>query len=219
MRPSERKKWFLFAFCLWGLVWWRYGQQKNHPEVKLLGEPERLDIGKGPRPVLEKNLISPPRAPASQVTKVPEKELFPTVIEQQDYRWDYEPQLRAISRRERLPPDVKVLGERPGFLLVSAENLPPILKGKTYPLMRRSDSGLMGIYTGVMKVMGPTEQFEEGRFVAECACTIEEKHPDIKVYLLRANGGQDERLQKWLKDKAYFNYLEWEILDRPRTSR
>jgi len=86
---------------------------------------------------------------------------------------------------------------------------------ETFAVVERSDNGVLGVMTGVLKAMGDRG---DGDFLNECPGEMVESYPALKSHLLRPSGEPDE-FHNCLTALNRFKRLEWEILDRPRGPR
>jgi hypothetical protein len=199
------------------VAWWIYPADKtvavkapaaaSAPPV-LMAEPTATPLvvrapAQSPNPVAK---------PRNEVAQLPEHDRAFTnapVLRQSGREWRQLDGVVAVRASARLPS----VSELHGFSLVRSGDVPA--GTETFAVVERSDNGLLGVKTGVLKALGDRG---EGEFLQDCPGIMVETYPALKSYLLRPSGEPDE-FHQCLSALNRFKRLEWEILDRPRGPR
>ncbi|MFP5490082.1 MAG: hypothetical protein ACLGG0_01175 [Bacteriovoracia bacterium] len=140
-----------------------------------------------------------------------------TPIVQNEVEWKWLEGAVAV-KKSALPPGVPVISQRPGFVIVASSELPANMV--SFPLVERTDNGVKGIFTGVIKAMGGASLESAGQFLSQCPVEMVESFPSIKSYLLKVHSQDElEESMSCLKATGLFKHLEWEILVSPNVQQ
>lgn len=208
-------------------VWWKSSSENTH--VANLSEST-------PSPILVASHSPPTRQPAAQkllpgipvekksgreaLIQLPRDVAFVNErapIVQNEVEWKWLEGVVAI-KKSALPPGVPVISQRPGFVVVASSDLPANVV--SFPLVERTDNGVKGIFTGVIKAMGGASLESAGQFLSQCPVEMVESFPSIKSYLLKVHSQDElEESMSCLKGTGLFKHLEWEILSSPNVQQ
>jgi len=199
------------------VAWWFYATSKTDVRI----EPEKITPAARPSPAVviapsasrsPAQVAAPLNPPRNEVAQLPEHDRDYSTkppLKQSGREWRYLDGVVAVRPSGQLPS----LSELHGFSLVRAADV--AVGTETFAVVERSDNGILGVMTGVLKAMGDRGA---GDFLNHCPGEVVESYPALKSHLLRPSGEPDE-FHYCLTALNRFKRLEWEILDRPRGPR
>ncbi len=211
------KKWLYLVPILLTLLYFLMGQNQQAPLESLeAASPLTLtssqELVKTQIPVL----TPVPRVPSSrspQTLRERMDPLTPLVVGRRSYK--LHESLVAMEAQKAIEQGIKIQQTLGAWALVDLSDAPP----ESYPVLRRSGSGELGVFRGVLKTMSLDILSENGAW-SQCPGSLLSSNPEIKIYLFEANSElSPEEMRQCLDETRLFSRLEWEILDQPRLSR
>jgi hypothetical protein len=206
-----------FFVLLLVVVWWFFPAEKTAgPRATVDAVPiTRTAVPLGPTALVVRapaQIIRPVSLTKNEVAQLPAHDRVPAnlaPIRQSGRQWRQLDGVVAVRTSARLPR----VSELHGFSLVHSGDVP--VGTETFPVVERTDNGMLGVMTGVLKALGDKGA---GEFLGDCPGTVVETYPALKSHLLRPSGEPDD-FMNCLAALNRFKRLEWEILDRPRGPR
>jgi hypothetical protein len=184
--------------------------------------PETSRIESQSKPVLPQisekipEALPAPRVPSSRSSRPLRERLDPSIpLKVGSKSYELHESFVALDRARAQELGLRVSQTLGAWVLVDVSEA----SGEGLPVLKRSGSGELGVFRGVIKTLSQEILTEQGAWMG-CPCRVLSANPEIKVYLFELNSeASPEELKQCLSETRLFNRLEWEILDQPRLSR
>ena len=209
------KKWhFILPVCIALVVIWM--TKAPSPEVPQVEAQNQASLSAPQISDSAPAALATPRLPSSRSSRPLRERLDPStplIVGRKSYK--LHENLVALDRARAQELGVRVQHSLGAWVLVDVSET----SGEGFPVLRRSGSGELGVFRGVLKTLSQKILSENGPWT-ECPGRVLSAHPEIKVYLFELNSeASPEELKQCLTEIRLFNRLEWEVLDQPRLFR